>query len=73
MIAIDTKLLEKAFFPILGMFQEVGKFVIDGSGEHKLLLNNESILWTNNLTAPSSEMVKCKSCDENCYNGNVTY
>lgn len=52
-----------------GMFREVGKFVIDGSGEHKFL-NNESILWTNNLPAPSSEMINCKSCDENCYNAN---
>ncbi|KAK2571574.1 Resact receptor [Acropora cervicornis] len=49
------------------MFREVGKFVIDGSGEHKFL-NNESILWTNNLPAPSSEMMNCKSCGENCYN-----
>ena len=62
----------KTFFPILGMFREVGKFVIDGSGEHKFL-NNESILWTNNLPAPSSEMMNCKSCGENCYNGIVTY
>ena len=52
-----------------GMFQEVGEFVVDNSGKHKLFLNNESIVWPNNLTAPSSGIPKCKACDEHCYNG----
>lgn len=56
-------------FSSLGMFLDVGEFVVDNSGKHKLLLNNESIVWPNNGTAPSSYMRKCMSCNEHCYNG----
>ncbi|XP_068673835.1 atrial natriuretic peptide receptor 1-like isoform X3 [Montipora foliosa] len=56
-----------------GMFKEVGNFVIEDSGNSQLYLSDESIVWPNNLTAPSSEIAKCKSCDEDCYNdGNLT-
>lgn len=51
------------------MFQEVGEFVVDNSGKHKLFLNSESIVWPYNLTAPSSGIPKCEACDEHCYNG----
>ena len=54
------------------MFKEVGNFVIEDSGNSQLYLSDESIVWPNNLTAPSSEITKCKSCDENCYNGETT-
>ena len=52
-----------------GLFKEVGEVVVDNSGKHKLLFNNESIVWPNNSTAPSSDVPKCKSCNERCYNG----
>ena len=54
------------------MFKEVGNFVIEDSGNSQLYLSDESIVWPNNLTAPSSEIAKCKSCDQNCYNGETT-
>lgn len=56
-------------YSYLGMFQEVGEFVVDNSGKHKLFLNSESIVWPYNLTAPSSGIPKCEACDEHCYNG----
>ena len=50
------------------MFQQVGEFVVDDAGKHKLLLNNDLIIWPKNMPAPSTPP-KCKSCGEHCYNG----
>ena len=54
------------------MFQQVGEFVVDNAGKHDLVLNNDSIIWPNNITAPSSDVPKCRSCDTKCYNGKIT-
>ena len=54
-----------------GTFQQVGEFVVDGAGKHKLLLNSDTIVWPNNNTVPSSDVQKCRSCDVNCYNGKM--
>lgn len=55
-----------------GIFQRVGDFVVDDARKHKLVLNNYSIIWPNNASAPSSDVPKCRSCDEHCYNGKKT-
>ena len=56
-------------FLFQGIFQEVGEFIIDSSGKQKLVLSNELIIWPDNSTAPSSEVRKCRSCKDRCYNG----
>ena len=54
------------------MFQQVGDFVVDSAGKHKLVLD-DSVIWPNDSSAPSSDVVKCRSCDEHfCYNGKKT-
>ena len=50
------------------MFQQVGDFVVDGAGKDKLVLDG-SVIWPNNASAPSSDVLRCRSCDEHCYNG----
>ena len=56
-------------FLFQGIFQEVGEFIIDSFGKQKLVLSNELIIWPDNSTAPSSEVRKCRSCKDRCYNG----
>lgn len=53
------------------MFQQVGNFVVNSAGNHKLVLD-DSIIWPNDASAPSSDVLKCWSCDEHCYNGKKT-
>lgn len=53
------------------MFQQVGDFVVDSAGKHKLVLG-DSVIWPNDSSAPSSDVLKCRSCDEHCYNGKKT-
>lgn len=50
------------------MFQQVGNFVVESEGKHKLVLD-DSVVWPNDASAPSSNVLKCRSCDEHCYNG----
>jgi len=55
-----------------GMFQQVGNFVVESAGKHKLVLD-DAVIWPNDASAPSSNVLKCRSCDEQCYNeGNLT-
>ena len=59
------------FFFTSGMFQQVGDFVVDSTGKHKLVVD-DAIIWPNDASAPSSNVLKCRSCDEHCYNGRKT-
>lgn len=68
-IKIFIEYLSKRFFYCSGMFQQVGEFVVDKTGKYKLLLSNDSIIWPNNSSAPSSDVLQCRSCDARCYNG----
>lgn len=50
------------------MFRQVGNFIVESEGKHKLVLD-DSVIWPNDSSAPSSNVLKCRSCDEHCYNG----
>lgn len=50
------------------MFQQVGNFVVESAGKHKLVLD-DAVIWPNDTSAPSSNVLKCRSCDEQCYDG----
>ena len=45
--------------------------MVDGAGKYNLVLH-DSIIWPNDASAPSSDVLKCRSCDEHCYNGKKT-